>query len=173
MQQATEVERVGSLEVAQDLVFQRRMWVVQRIGWAVMAAVVVLAFVGVFGHGIASHGSATSRDGGVKVEYPRVSRHRSPETLRITPAPGAVQGDEARVSFSRETVEGMTIETVYPEPESVEAGADEITYVFKLSASGTLAEIAFDVLYEDVGRRRGEVTLDGHDPVEFSQFVLP
>lgn len=167
------IERVGDLQVSQDLRFQRRAWVAQRIGWAVMALVVAAAFVGVFGHGITSKGSTTSIDGNLKVAYARVARHRAPDTLRFTLAPGAVQGDEARLAFSSKTLDGMTVETVYPEPESVETGADRTVYVFKLAEEGTLTEIVFNVLFEDVGRRHGTVTLDGHQPAEFSQFVFP
>ncbi len=167
------VERGVGLEVPQDLAFQRRAWFFQRVGWAVIALALVLAVVGVFGHGISSKRSVTSRDGNLKVEYPKVARHRAPDTLRLTLAPGAVVGTEARISFSRETLDGMDIETVYPEPESVETGADETVFVFTLSDEATTTEITFNVLYEDVGRRSGAVTLEGHQPAEFSQFVLP
>lgn len=167
------LERVGTLEVPQDLGFQRKAWVFQRVGWAAMAVVIALAFLGVFGHGISSKRSTTSRDGNLKVEYAAVARHRAPDTLRLTLAPGAVQGDEARIAFSIETLDGMDIETVYPEPESVETGADETVFTFKLAQEGTLTEIVFNVLYEDVGRRRGSITVEGHQPAEFSHFVLP
>lgn len=172
-QELDTIQRVGTLEVAQDLRFQRRAWAFQRAGWLAMALALALAVAGVFGHGVVSKRSATSRDGGVKVEYPAVTRHRTPETLRITPAPGAVEGDELRLSLSRETLDGMEIETVYPEPDSVETGADETVYVFSLADDGTTTEIIFSVLFDDMGRRHAEVTVEGHQPVEFSQFVLP
>lgn len=174
MQQTVEgIERVGTLEINQDLRFQRRAWVFERVGWVAMAVVIALAVVGVFGHGIASKSSATSRDGNLKVDYSRVARHQSPDTIRLTLAPGAVRGDEARIAFSRRTVDGMDIETVYPEPESVETGADETVFTFMLTEDGTLTEIVFNVLFEDIGRRRASITLDGSPPVELSQFVLP
>lgn len=168
-----QIHRVGSLEVAQDLRFQRRAWAFQRIGWVAMAVALALAVWGVFGHGISSKRSATSRDGGIKVEYAAVARYRAPDTIRLTPAPGAVDGDELRVALSRETLDGMEIETVYPEPESVETGADETVFVFSLADEGTATEVVFNVLFEDIGRRHAEVTVEGHQPVEFSQFVLP
>jgi len=167
------IERVGTLEVGQDLQFQRREWVFERVGWVAMALVIVLAFVGVFGHGMTSKASTTSGDGFLKVDYSRMARHRSPDTIRLTLAPGAVDGDEARVAFSRQSVDGMEIETVYPEPENVETGADETVFVFTLTEDGTSTELVFNVLFEDVGRRRASITLDGHQPAQFSQFVLP
>lgn len=44
-------ERVGDLELGQDLPFQRREWAVQRIAWAAMAAVLTAALLGLFGSG--------------------------------------------------------------------------------------------------------------------------
>jgi hypothetical protein len=174
MQQAGEdMGRVGTLEINQDLRFQRRAWVFERVGWVAMAVVIAMAVAGVFGHGISSKESTSSRDGNLKVEFSRVTRHQSPDTIRLTLAPGAVQGDEARIAFSSRSVDGMDIETVYPEPESVETGADETVFVFILTDEGTLTEIVFNVLFDDVGRRKASVTLEGYQPAEFSQFVLP
>jgi hypothetical protein len=46
-------QRAGNLEINQDLRFQRRMWAVQRIGWAVMALIVLVGLVGVVRDGTA------------------------------------------------------------------------------------------------------------------------
>jgi hypothetical protein len=47
-------ERVGDLEVNQDLDFQRHVWWFQRIGLVGMALVVVAALLGLFGGGDSS-----------------------------------------------------------------------------------------------------------------------
>ena len=41
-----ETDRVGDLEIHQDLPFQRRSWTVQRVGWAIMALVVLAGLLG-------------------------------------------------------------------------------------------------------------------------------
>ena len=41
-------QRVGDPEIKQNLRFQRRMWALERIGWAVMALVVLVGLVGLF-----------------------------------------------------------------------------------------------------------------------------
>jgi hypothetical protein len=165
-------DKVGDLEVAQDLRFQRRAWTFQRIGWAVMAALLLVGAAGLFGEGPLANATAVSRDGAYRVEYARFARHQAPEVIRIALTAGAA-GEEARISVDRDYADGMQIEEVYPEPESVEAGPAEITYTFALSQEGTAATIVFSVLYDDIGRNGGEFTLEGHPPVKLSQFIYP
>lgn len=40
-----KIQRVGALEISQDLDFQRRTWVVEQVGWGVMALVVLAALL--------------------------------------------------------------------------------------------------------------------------------
>lgn len=167
-----EVNRIGDLEIAHDLVFQRRTWAIQRIGWAAMGAVILAALLGYVAQGPLSDARAGG-DGAYAVEYSRYSRHRAPDALRIVIAEGAVQGDRARVSIESEYLDGIEVESVYPEPESVEVGDHEIVYVFKLKEQGTRATVIFSVLHDDIGRKRARVQLDGHPPVSLSQFIYP
>jgi hypothetical protein len=44
-----ELKRVSDLEVNEELEFQRRDWMAQRVGWTVMALVVVVALLGLLG----------------------------------------------------------------------------------------------------------------------------
>jgi hypothetical protein len=79
-----EVQRAGDLELNQDLRFQRRMWAVQRIGWAVMALVVLAGLLGLFGPGPLSSATAGKEEGPLLVEgYERFVRFRIPTTLQV------------------------------------------------------------------------------------------
>lgn len=167
-----EVPKVGSIQVSQDLEFQARQWTVQRVGWGAMALVVLAALVGVFGNGPLADATARSSDGAYEVEYSRFARHRAPSSIRVALREGAV-ASEARLAIDRGYADGMQIEQVYPEPESVEAGANEVVYTFKLAAEGTASTIVFSALYEDMGRNGGTLALEGHPPVRLSQFVYP
>ena len=167
-----EVPEVGSIQVSQDLEFQSRQWTVQRMGWAVMALVVLAAVVGVFGNGPLANATARSSDGAYQVEYARFARHRAPTSIRVVLQQGAA-GSEARVALDRGYADGMQVEEVYPEPETVEVGANEVVYTFKLATEGSGATVVFSALFEDMGRNGGTVTLEGHPPVRLSQFVYP
>lgn len=88
---------------------------------------------------------------------------------------GAV-ASEARVAIDRDYADGMQIEEVYPEPESVETGetgGNRIVYTFKLAAEATAATVVFSVLYEDVWRNGGTIAVEGHPPVRLAQFIFP
>ncbi len=166
------IERVGDLEVSQNLDYQRRMWAVQRVGWALMVLALLAALVGLVGDGPLSDASAG--DGGaLRVEYPRFARHRAPGTLefRLTPGDGAQR--EARVWLNREYLRGVTVETVFPEPASVETGPEGITYVFTLAQPGQPATVIFNLMHETIGRQQGRVRLDDGEPVTFGQFIYP
>jgi hypothetical protein len=167
------VRRIGDLEIAQDLRFQRRSWAIQRVGWFAMAVVVAAAVLGYLGEGPLSDARARSGDGAYEVEYARYTRYRSPDTLRVFIEEGAVEGDQARVSFGRGYFDGVEVESVFPEPDSVEVDGDEVVYLFKLGDQGAPATVIFSVMYDDVGRKRARVGLDGHSAVSFSQFIYP
>lgn len=167
-----DVPKVGSIQVNQDLAFQTKQWTIQRMGWGAMALVVLAAVVGVFGNGPLANATARSSDGAYQVEYARFARHRAPTSIRVILQQGAV-GNEARIAIERGYADGMQVEQVYPEPESVDVGANEVVYTFKPAADGTAATVLFSALYEDVGRNGGTIAVEGHPPVRLSQFVYP
>lgn len=76
-----EHARKGGLEVSQDLNFQRREWVVQRVGWVVMAVLLVAALLGLFGPGPLSKSIAGSASGPVRAEYYLAVNHCGNDTI--------------------------------------------------------------------------------------------
>jgi hypothetical protein len=94
-----EINRVGDLEVNEDLTFQRRSWVMQRVGWVVMTLVMLAALVGLFGGAGALGGEAqaSSEDAAVSVSYERFLRFMKPTTLQIQLSQEA--GKERKVSI--------------------------------------------------------------------------
>ena len=69
----------------------RREWRFERIGWGVIALVLVAGSVGLFGDGRLASASASTTAGGAVVHYERVVRHGAPSeiSLRLAPAAGA------------------------------------------------------------------------------------
>jgi hypothetical protein len=65
------------------------------------------------------------------------------------------------------------LQTVTPEPDSVEAGPDGFTYVFKVNDPTRPTSVTFHLQPETIGRLEGRVALDGGEPVDFEQFVYP
>ena len=167
------MQRVGDMEIAQDLDFQRRSWVVQRIGWMFFGLIMLAAMLGFLGGGPLSAGTAGSDTGPLQVQYGRFVRHRAPTQMEIKLRGSAVQGDEARVWVDREYLNGVELQNVVPEPDSVAAGSDRIVYVFKLRQAGEPASVVFDIMPDQDGLRTARVGLEGGEELSFTQFVFP
>jgi hypothetical protein len=170
------VKRVGDLEVNEDLRFQRRMWVAQRVGWIVMALVVLAALLGLLGPGLLSTSAKAGSEGtSLSVEeYERVLRYRKPTTLRLGLGEGAVTGTgEARLWLDRKYLESFQVQKVTPEPDSVEAGPDRLTYVFDVRELSEPTSVTFELQPEKMGLLRPQVGLDDGEQVSLDQFVYP
>ena len=96
------------LELVQDLALEEREWTIQRIGWLLMALVVVSALLGLFGAGPLSSRVIASRDGRFKLEYDRFERYQSPSRLLVQlRANGQAK---ARIWLSRNFIESVKVE---------------------------------------------------------------
>src|SRR5688572_20481984 len=95
-----EPERVGTLEVHQDMEFQQREWRVQKLGWILMFLFIAAAVAGAFGAGPVSNATAGEQGSAVWVDYERFGRRGGPLTLRIHARPA---GSELRVQDRKST----------------------------------------------------------------------
>jgi hypothetical protein len=68
------LQRHGDLEIPEDLPFQRREWVAERVAWAVMALLIAGALLGFFGTGPLSRTTAGDEAGPLWLEYERFAR---------------------------------------------------------------------------------------------------
>lgn len=156
------------IQLDDDDAFQRRMWVVERLGWSAFALIVLAALTGFCGPGPAS--STTRASGALEVRYDRFVRLQSPAAIEITLP---VRGDQVRLQVSRDFLAQMSIEQVIPEPGSVEADTAFHTYVFVPAAGAEQIRVEFLARPGTVGRVRGVVQLEGGERVAFTQFVYP
>ena len=171
-QSASKVGKVGELQVSQDLGFQRRMWRVQRAGWAVFAIAILAAFTGFLGDGPLASTEARAGDD-LTVSYDRIERHRSPSMLEITVATAAADGGTIELWLDRQYVDALGIERILPQPESVETDDRRISYTFEVDTSRPRAVISFDVLYQALGMQSGGVGISDGASVSYRQFILP
>ena len=161
------LRRVGDLEINQDLAFERRSWRIRQIANVVFAVLLLAALLGVFGSGVVSDASRESPSNSFVVEYDRFLRFGAPATLHVELRSG---GSETNVSVSRSYLNQFDIRGVKPQPESVTALPDRMVFTFKYEAP---TAVDFNLLPRQPGRQRGTVTVDGEDPVTFSQWVYP
>ena len=129
-------------KVEQDLDFQRREWTFQRIGWAVMLAIVVVGLLGLFATGPLSRTTVTNADRTLRVSFEGFTRFGAPTQLVIDVPPGAIGGGEARIALSRDYLTAFQVQAVAPEAERVEAAGADLVYVFKVDqGSGARGDV--------------------------------
>jgi hypothetical protein len=167
------IVRLDGLEIDQDLEFQRRAWMAQRVGWVLMAFVVLAAAVGLLGSGPLSHARA-ALPGLMTVEYERFARFETSETLTVRLDSAATAGEVVRVSLSRDFLDAAKIETVLPPPARVESAAGRLIYVFAVAEPRAPMTVAFTFEPQEIGVHAGVVRLESRDAsIAFRQLVYP
>jgi len=146
------IVRLGDLDIDADMAFQRRSWIVQRIGWILMLALVLAAVLGVLGSGPLSH-ATTAIPGQLRVEYQRFTRYDDPETLVVRAEGAATTAGVVRLSLNRQYLDHSTVESVLPSPERVDAAAERTIFAFRVAEPGRPIEVGDDPIGIAVGRR--------------------
>lgn len=164
---------VGDIQVDEDLAFQRRSWQIQRVGWAIMALLILAALLGLFGPGPLSYATAGVQGSSLWVEYNRFVRFTSVQELIVHLGPEAVRGDEAPLWFSTTYIESLDIQGITPQPDAVEIGPDRITYVFLVDNPSEPFSVYFVIQPEKIGLLEAQIGVDEGELVRFRQFVYP
>lgn len=166
----SQVQRVDALELDQDLHFQRREWVAERIGWFTIAALLVAALLGVFGSGPLS--SASSGGDLMRIDYERFGRLLTPVKLRVQLGEGASAGGVARVWIASHYLESMELQGITPEPDATEVLADRVGFAFHIAEGGP-GVVTFHMRPDRFGTLTGRVGLVDGPELRFWQFVYP
>lgn len=169
----SDLKRIGSLEVSQDLEFQQREWKFERAGWVAMAVLILLALLGLFGSGPLSQGTEQAPGGGLEVGYERFARQMSPLELQIRLPVVAAEEGQITVFIDRQYLKSFQIEDISPSPERVVEAGDWMIYSFHVTEPGQPGEISFHLTAQRSGVLAGRAGLDGGEEVEFSQFIFP
>jgi protein-L-isoaspartate(D-aspartate) O-methyltransferase len=158
-----------TLEIPEDLAFQRREWAIQRVCWVVMGLLILAGLLGLLGPGPFS---STSVDGAtISVEHERFARYQTATSLIVEVRPGQANG-ELRIWLDRSYLDNVHVESIVPEPGRVELGADAHTYVFHAAPGVKATVVTFYLKPERMGRLRGRAGM-GDEAIEFQQFVYP
>lgn len=164
-------ERVGDLEIGQDLEFQRRAWAAQRVAWVVMLLLIIAALLGLFGGaGPLSSMTAGSETDGLQIEYQRFIRQGKPMSLIVQATAGQ---DSLRLQIDRNYLDSFQIEQITPNPDQVTARDGQIIYIFASENPGDLIKIKFNLRPEQIGSVSGQIGLDRGETLTVNQFIYP
>jgi hypothetical protein len=163
-------EKTKSSPFPEDMTFQERTWLAQRIGWAMMGLFIVLALLGVFYSGVLSETRAATADGAVVVEYHRFAHRtaRSHLTIRVA-AP--LSGD-VLMRISPSFGQSYDIEVLHPHPVRNTAGTSGLEFVFARSGSGDLT-VDIGARAKRFGILRIEIAVPGRGSVDIIQIIYP
>lgn len=154
--------------IDEDLPFQRRLWLVQRVGWCLIGLFLLAGLGGVFG-GVGPLSTHKSRAGQVIVEHPRFARYVAPVEVRVSldrPQAGPLE-----LSIERRYIDTFEMYDISPEPASVRASETSLIYAFEPLAAR--AEVVFFGRAHHVGTLRGSLSVDGGPPLPLRTFVFP
>ena len=152
------------LELDEDIKLHKKGWAVQRVGWILMFAFVILAALGFFGDGVLS--KTHQLEGNTHVEYDHFFRHEARMQMTID----MISSDtNVQVSFPNEYLNNFRIESIQPEPAESSVANGLVHYAF--SGSGKM-NIVFYLVPQNMGTIKGSVTVDDNSfPV--SHFIYP
>ena len=172
---SVDAVRADGLEVDEDLAFQRRGWLAQRIAWIAILLFVGAAAAGLLGSGPLSRERAVL-PGLMSVEYDRFGRLQTPEAVKVRLGRAATGGNAVRLSIDRDFLKSVRIESVLPPPSRVELADGRLIYAFEVGEPGTPMDVTFHIQSEEVGRSEVRVGLEsatGRRDVAFRRFVYP
>lgn len=169
-----ETARIGNLEIQQDLEHERLEWKIERIAWAIIAALLLAALAGLLGPGPLSQATAGREGAPLRVKFNRLAHYQAPEDLRVHVGSGVAREGRIRVWIGREHVQSMELDYIDPEPESVEVSPERFTYTFAVSGderNGTA--LLFHYEPDSFGPVSIVMGLEDGPELAFTQFVYP
>jgi hypothetical protein len=157
-----------ALEIDEDMAFQRREWVAQRLGVVLLFVFVLGALLGVTGMGgPLSHRVAGEPDGPVQIEYDRFVRRGGIAKIKVRL--NGISG-EPRLWISSAYLDHVHIQSINPRPDSVSIENDR--HMYTIPTKSPRATITLEVEHETFGTVEGEIGLVGSSSFPFSQFAV-
>lgn len=153
--------------VRENMRFQRRTWIAERIGWTILVLITLVALSGVFGNGPLSWQTASG--GSLTVDYERFQRVT--RLSRFTFEIGRQSGPELQLHLSSAFQQNFEISNIQPQPTRSTAGADGIDLAF--AGKGAGARIIIWARSRRYGVSNISARLGEEAPVPFWVFVYP
>jgi hypothetical protein len=114
------------LELDEDIPLAVKSYPVQRVGWFILYAFLILSLLGFFGKGIASFKQATVDK--TEIRYEKFGRNQMPMNLELT-----IQEvkDSITISIPQKYFQYVQLRSVNPEPASQEINSHSYNFTFK------------------------------------------
>lgn len=146
-------------------------WRLERIGWALLGLLVVVAFAGALGAGPISWDRASSPGGEVVLDYQRLPHHNADDSVRLELAPSTVEDGKIPVEVRGSWASAVNFQGIVPEPSAQRTLPGGVLLEFEAEEFGVTSVTLYYRAYE-YGPLDGEVSV-GDNRLTFHQWVLP
>jgi len=161
----------GGYPIEDDMAFQRRSWLVERVSWIVLALIGIAAVLGLLSHGPLSRTTVASSDGKLSVTYERMERREASSRFLVQVA-GAEKDGEVTVRFGPAFLDSYEMRAMTPRPTRASGSAEGFEGVFAASPTGE-ARIHVTGRATRFGLAEFPVEVPGRGSVRVRQFVFP
>jgi hypothetical protein len=128
-----------SYPVREDMRLQQAFWTWERVAWAVMAIIILLALSGILARGALSHRTVTDPSQRLSLTYERFQRVTAGS--RLTAKISAPKADEASLRLSPSFHANFQIADIEPRPLRSSAGPRGLELIFLPPAEGELSVV--------------------------------
>lgn len=154
------MKQVGTLEIEQNISFQKFFWTVERVAWAIFFIIVALSLFGFVGNGMLS--DTTRHSSNLSVTYERIYRQNSPTQFLFD------LKESQTLFFSQDFLQNYQIEQITPAPNSIQINKNFYIYHF----SGP-TKVTFNIRPQEMGVLSGKVGTNRQDLITVEQFIFP
>jgi hypothetical protein len=154
-----------ALELNDDVAYQKKFWVIERIFWVFLFLFIVASFLGLFGE--SPLGPVSIEKENLKIIYGKFLRFGDYTNIKIIIPANA----NPILGISKEYIENLDSISIVPFPEKNYYVNDQVKYIFMADESKPL-EIAISFKAEKRGTLKGFIENDSV-MIHFSQFVYP
>ncbi|HEX6571721.1 MAG TPA: hypothetical protein VF055_06830 [Steroidobacteraceae bacterium] len=161
----------SNLQVNEDMRFQERDWLGQRVGWFALASLLLAGCLGLMGSGPLSQ--AERSDGrGFTIEYERFVRHGAQTSVVLRAASDALPAEQARITVTRQFLAANDLQRSVPEPSETRARGAEVELVYSTQSRKAL-QVRWIIEPDELGRHTTILRLNDGPPLEIVQFTYP
>ena len=159
------------LEVHEDIAFQRRDWLAQRVGWGAIGLLLLAALAGLTGSGPLSR--VTRTDGRhFTVEYERFLRHGARTAMTLRVAPEAITEGRVRIAVDRGFFVANDLQRLVPDPNAARGREEEVEFIYDV-APGDGLQVRWTLEPDQLGGHSTSVRLNDRPAIEIEQFTFP
>ena len=160
------------LQVSEDLRFQRRDWLAQRVGWGLMTLLLLAGLLGLAGGSGPFTRTMTGDGRGFTVEYDRFVRHASRTSLTFRAPPQVLEGRAARITIDRQYLAANDLQNLVPEPNDTRGRGSDVEFHYDV-APGEGLQVRWSVEPDELGTHTATVRLNDGPAIELEQFTYP